>query len=154
MIRTLGLLLLAGGLATARAEEPKKAEEKDPVKIEQAKLQGTWVVESAERDGEALDRIVGNKLVIKDNGFAVITKNGEFKGTFTVDPSKKPKQLDMNHDEGGLRDKKWEAIYKLDGDTLTYCYAEADSEKERPDAFETRKDSRRLLIVLKRKAEK
>ncbi len=58
--------------------------------------------------------------------------------------------MDMQHDEGLLLDKKWEAIYKLNGDTLTFCYTEADSGKERPDAFETSAGQCRLLIVLSR----
>ena len=50
-----------------------------------------------------------------------------------------------------LRDKKWEAIYKWDGDKLTLCYTEADSGKDRPDEFATRDGTHRLLIVLERK---
>jgi uncharacterized protein (TIGR03067 family) len=68
-----------------------------------------------------------------------------------VRPGQSPKTLDFQHQEGLLRDKKWEGICKLDGDRLTLCYAEADSGKDRPDEFATREGSCRLLIVVERK---
>ena len=40
------------------------------------KLQGTWVVAEAERDGAALDRIKGNKLIVKENQFTVVPIGG------------------------------------------------------------------------------
>jgi len=113
-------------------------------------LQGTWVVIEAERDGAPLDRIKGNKLVVKDNHFTVVTRSAELKGDLTLGPNKSPKTVDFHHQEGQLRDKKGEGIYRLDGDRLTLCYAEADSGKERPDAFATREGSSRLLIVVQR----
>ena len=58
--------------------------------------------------------------------------------------------MDFQHDEGILRDKTWQAIYQVDGDDLKICYAEADSGKDRPAAFETVQDSGLLLTILKR----
>ena len=46
-----------------------------------------------------------------------------------------------------LRDKKWEGIYKLEGDKLTVCYTEADAGKHRPEAFATQNGESRLLIA-------
>ena len=66
------------------------------------------------------------------------------------DPTKKPKHIDYIHQEGMLKDKKWEGIYELKGDTLKICYAEADSEKERPSEFKTLKNSKLLYLELKR----
>jgi uncharacterized protein (TIGR03067 family) len=151
MVRGVCVLLVACLIAVA---DDKPKEKADPVKEDTKALQGTWVVESAERDGEDLSRIKGNKLVIKDNQFTVHAGTNELKGSFTIDAKQKLKTMDMQHDEGMLRDKKWEAIYKIDGDTLTYCYSEADSGKERPDAFETSAGQSRLLIVLKREKAK
>jgi uncharacterized protein (TIGR03067 family) len=151
MVRGVCVLLVVALVAVA---DDKPQEKADPVKEDTKALQGTWVVESAERDGEDLSRIKGNKLVIKDNLFTVHAGTNELKGNFQIDPAKKLKTMDMQHDEGMLANKKWEAIYKLDGDTLTYCYSEADSGKDRPDAFETSAGQSRLLIVLKREKTK
>jgi uncharacterized protein (TIGR03067 family) len=114
------------------------------------KLQGTWIVVEAERDGEEIP-IKGNKMVVKDNLFTIFTKSAELEGDLVLDAAKSPKRIDWQHQKGMLRDKKWEGIYKLEGEKLTLCYTEADTGKARPDAFATKKDSNRLLIVLERK---
>lgn len=115
------------------------------------KLQGTWVVVQAERDGESLDAIKGNRLIVKESQFTVVTKTAELKGNLALNAAKTPGHIDWHHQEGQLRDKKWEGIYKLEGDKLTLSYTEADSGKDRPDEFATRNGTSRLLIVLERK---
>src|SRR5271156_5601137 len=108
------------------------------LKKEYQQLQGNWVVTDAEQNGQPLDRIKDGTLTVKDQGIAVKTKSGtELKGDLRIDPSKKPRAMDFVHLEGPLKDKTWEAIYELDGDTLKICYAEADSGKERPKEFKT-----------------
>ena len=129
--------------ATARDEEAAKKELKA--------LQGSWKVVAAEQDGDPLDRIVGGTLTIKDNNFAIKTVDKvELKGDLTLDPAKAPKHINFAHQDGPLKDKKWEGIYELKDDVLKLCYAEADSDKERPTEFKTLKKSRLLLIEMKR----
>jgi uncharacterized protein (TIGR03067 family) len=144
-------LALGAALLCAALTSPARGADDKAIARELKKLQGTWVVVEAERDGAALDRIKGNKLIVKDHQFTVVTKTAELKGDLTLSPGKTPKAIDFQHQEGALRDKKWEGIYKLDGDKLTLCYAEADSGKDRPDKFETYDGSNRLLIVVERK---
>src|SRR5262249_35547445 len=146
IMRTKLPVLLAVALLLAAA-----APKEDAAKKDQEAPQGTWVVVSAEQEGQAFDRIKGGKLVIKGNGFTIQTASGfEMKGTFTLDAAKKPRQIDFQHDEGVLRDKSWKAISRLDGDTLKICYAEADSGKDRPADFATSEGSGLLLTVLER----
>src|SRR5262245_7313436 len=64
-------------------------------------LEGTWELVAMEADGKALKppkdaRMVttGNKFVIKTGDKVVIV------GTFKVDPSKKPKAIDVTYAEG------------------------------------------------------
>lgn len=141
---------IAGAILALAPHGPARAGEKATA-AEFKKLQGTWVVVEAERDGAPLDRIKGNKLVVNDNQFTVITPSAELKGDLTLTPGKSPKRIDFQHQEGMLSGKKWEGIYKLEGDRLTLCYAEADAGKERPDEFATRRGARRLMIVVERK---
>ncbi len=133
----VGLLVAAGA--------PKDAAEK-----EAKRLEGAWVVTSAEKDGQPLDRIKGNKLVITGQRFTIKTKTIELEGTFRLDPAKKPKHMDFMHEKDFLRDKTWKAIYSLEGDELKICYAEADSGRDRPTEFKTAKDSGYQLVVVKR----
>jgi uncharacterized protein (TIGR03067 family) len=136
------MLAFAGVLARAADDDAKK---------DLKALQGTWKVVAAEQDGDSLDRIVGGKLVIKENNFAIKTAGGtEMKGDLILDPAKTPKHINFAHQDGLLKDKTWQGIYELKGDTLKICYAEADSEKERPSEFKTLKNSRLLFVELKR----
>jgi uncharacterized protein (TIGR03067 family) len=138
-----GCVLAVATFTTARAEEDAKKELKA--------LQGTWKVVAAEQDGDPLDRIVGGTLTIKDNNFTIKTAGGtELKGDLTLDPAKAPKHIDFAHQDGPLKDKTWQGIYELKDDALKLCYAEADSDKERPAEFKTLKKSRLLLLELKR----
>ena len=137
----VGLALLS--LSFAQAD--------DAAKKEFEKLQGTWVVVEATQDGQALERINGGKFIIKDVNFTIKTvSNFELKGDLQLDPSQKPKHISYSHQEGLLRDKTWQGIYELNGDELKICYAEADSNKERPKEFKTEKDSGHLYLMLKR----
>jgi uncharacterized protein (TIGR03067 family) len=126
-------------------------DQEQALKKEYQRLHGTWTVTDAEQNGQALDRIKGGTLTIADQSFVIKTKSGaELKGDLRIDPSKKPRTMDFVHLEGMLRDKTWEAIYELDGDDLKICYAEADSNKDRPKEFKTQQDAGLLLVVLKR----
>jgi uncharacterized protein (TIGR03067 family) len=136
-------LLACAPFATARDDDAAKKELKA--------LQGTWKVVSAEQDGDPLDRIVGGTLTIKDNNFTIVTVDRvELKGDLILKPAKTPKHIDFAHQDGVLKGKTWQGIYELKGDTLKLCYAEADSDKERPTEFKTLKKSRLMLIEMKR----
>src|SRR6266498_1243848 len=89
----------------------------DATKKEQDKLQGTWVVVEAEQNGQPLDRIKGGKLIVRENNFPIETASGStLKGDLMLDGSKSPKRIAFAHQEGLLRDKHWQGIYKLEGD--------------------------------------
>ncbi|MBM3980110.1 MAG: TIGR03067 domain-containing protein [Planctomycetes bacterium] len=85
------VMVLVAAFTTARADD-------DAAKKELKALQGKWVVVAAEHDGDALDRIVGGVMVIKDNHFDIKTKGGtELKGDVTLNPTKAPKHWDYFH---------------------------------------------------------
>ncbi len=72
--------------------------------------------------------------------------------TFTIDPSKSPKCLDLTARVGGA-EIKVPAIYEISGDDLKVCIPLIESGKsldlKRPERFET-KGSPAILIRLKR----
>jgi uncharacterized protein (TIGR03067 family) len=114
-------------------------------KKDQEKLQGKWSVVSAERDGQAHDKIKDDKLVIASDRITITKASGneEPAVTFTLDATKKPKHIDVM-----VSGMTMQAIYELDGDNLKLCFARPGA--ERPGDFTTKAGSERMLVVLKR----
>jgi uncharacterized protein (TIGR03067 family) len=88
-------------------------------------------------------------LTIQADGKYAVTFGAEKdEGTFTVDSSKSPKQMDITPTGGPNKGKTLRTIYKIDGDTLTVCYQLGEG--DRPTAFESKKDTKLFLAVYKR----
>jgi uncharacterized protein (TIGR03067 family) len=78
-------------------------------------------------------------------------QHGEEKdaGTFTVDPAKTPREMDVKGTGGPQKGQLVKAIYKLDGDRLTVCY-DHDKPGDRPAKFESKEGTTLLLITYQR----
>ena len=141
LLRVL-LLLVAGSLIAA--------EDKDAAKKELAKFQGTWIFESMVSDGEKVppDSFKGSTLTIKDGIFTVKEGDTIYKGTFKVDPTKKPKEIDVIFTEGPDKGETMMGIYEIDGDTYRPCFAIGG--KDRPKELASKKGSGIILQVLKK----
>ena len=110
------------------------------------KLEGTWYLKSATRDGKPVDDMKDGQVVIAGDRFTIKPKEGkgqEF--TFKVDSSKKPKVLDMALVENVPNASPGLVIYELDGDNLKMAIGPPD---KRPTAFN---DKGQALITLVRK---
>ncbi len=94
-----------------------------PAEQAEKKLRGSWAATKAERDGKAVDDVVGNRLVFTGNRFQIQSKDGKalYAGTFRVNPGAKPAAIDFEHTEGVFKGKTWKGIYRLDANTLTIC---------------------------------
>jgi uncharacterized protein (TIGR03067 family) len=126
------------------------AEPADDVKAELEKFQGEWVMASGTRDGKDLPAAEAAKMtrVIKGDQFVLMSDGKEVaKGSFKVDPTKKPKTIDVRRAEEGA--KPVLGIYELDGGTQKVCIGAPG--KDRPTAFESKEGSGNLLSVWKRK---
>ena len=128
-------VLLVGGLCAG-----------DDKKDDPDKLQGRWQVVSMELDGEPIPDVKGVRVVVKRNTWT-------FRGlaldkvavTVRADAGKSPKHLDLREDDGD--DAAWPGIYKLEGDTLTFCRSNLAGGK-RPTEFKGTPGV--ILIVCKR----
>lgn len=115
---------------------------------------GKWKIEKAESGGEDITPLVKDaKFEILGGGKYTLELTGAEKdsGTFTVDPSKSPKEIDVKPTAGPLKGKTMKAIYKIDGDAMTICYQhDLEGGKPRPEKFETKGAPTLVLIVYKR----
>jgi uncharacterized protein (TIGR03067 family) len=133
------LVLIATGVS---GEEAKK---------ELDQLQGEWTMHSRETNGKPSANTVW-KLTIKGDQWTVTRPNGgvaALEATIKLDPSKKPKEIDLIAKKGS----SMIGIYKLEGDTLTFCRPGPSPNAERPKEFKTA-DSPNEIIVWKRAEKK
>jgi uncharacterized protein (TIGR03067 family) len=144
-------LLLGAALAAAAL---LAADKDDEAKKELKKFEGTWVMVSGERDGEKIadEHVQKSKITWKGGEAEVLTPHQSkdvIKGTVTIDPTKKPKEMDWKRSTGPDAGKTMRAIYEFMGDDqYRVCFAPGD--KDRPKEFSTKPGSGHTLHVWKR----
>lgn len=152
-------MLGAAFLVNVRADDDKKADDKKPdkekVAAEDKKFEGNWVVTKMESGGQSAteDDLGGMTFTFKGKKYE--QKQGDRvveAGTQDLDPTKKPKHMDVTVSEGteGTEGKKQLAIYEIDGDKIRACFAQ-HGDKERPTKFEGKEGSTHIYIEMKRK---
>jgi uncharacterized protein (TIGR03067 family) len=150
-VLALAVVALVPWFAQAIAAEASK----DAVRKEMAKFEGTWKFVSIEMEGAKLaeEQVKqSGKMVIRGNKFTIPSGDVPYRGTFKVDVSSKPKQIDVSFTEGPEKGKSLLGIYELEGDTYKVCLAFPG--KPRPKAFATKAGSGCVLEVLKREKAK
>jgi uncharacterized protein (TIGR03067 family) len=135
-------VILAGFSYLATTSDAKEKGGKD-----KKALQGTW-------KGSAGDKKA--QLTIEGDKFTFMFGDSTASGTFKIDPSKKPKQIDMTVTKGSdEHTKKYEGktskgLYELDGDKLKWL-ANEPGKDDRPEAFPKKgEETKNLYIVFER----
>jgi uncharacterized protein (TIGR03067 family) len=118
------------------------------------KLQGTWTATAVEIDGNAGPKGQVEKLTVtvtfKGDKMIMAAFDAPNEGyTVTLDPSQKPKALDMTSLGGKRMGKASLGIYLLDGDELKICVP-TEGGKERPSDFKSPEGSDLIVMTLKR----
>lgn len=133
----LAILTISGMLA-ARSEAIDKADE--------AAIQGTWKIVSAEIGGEFFPVEAFNKvnLVLKDGNYEMAID----RGTYELKDVDGLKAIDVVGKEGPNQGKTIPAIFEIKGDSMKICYDLAG--KTRPAKFETEKGTRQFLARYER----
>lgn len=142
MLRKVSVsIILVLALSTVARSAPDK---------ESDALEGTWVPSEAELGGQKFpDEIRKSiKLVIKGDKYTVTVGTQVDKGTVKLDPTAKPKTMDITGVEGPNKGKVFPAIYELNGDTLRLCYELGG--KGRPTEFKSMPGSQQFLVTYKR----
>jgi uncharacterized protein (TIGR03067 family) len=113
--------------------------------------QGAWQLAELTTDaGPApADRIKGVKFTIKDDKLTMDGLDGKPEFTIKLDPSKKPKAIDLTLLDGAFKGKTTMGIYSLDGDTLKLCVGNKEA-KDRPTEFKPGGDADLMVFSLKR----
>jgi uncharacterized protein (TIGR03067 family) len=115
-------------------------------KTDKEKLQGVWRIVEVESEGKV--ETVGKQFFLVDgNRVSWQTEEGELQGGLYLDPTARPKTIDLAMNQATL-----EGIYALDGDTLRLCYGVGGA-SARPWEFVTKRGRPWALLVLKRQKE-
>jgi uncharacterized protein (TIGR03067 family) len=145
MKRTL-FVLIAAVLFIAADDKKDEAVKKD---LE--KLQGDWSMVSSEHTGQKLpdEAVKEYTRTIKDGQVTVfVSGKAVVEATIKIDPTKKPKTMDVTYTSGDNKDKTMPGIYEIDGDTCKVCFAPVD--KERPTEFGAKEGTDHVVTVWKK----
>jgi uncharacterized protein (TIGR03067 family) len=145
-LRTLTVLTV--GLLLA-ADAPKD----DAPKKDLEKLQGAWVLISAERDGQKLsdDEVKKTKITFKSDTFLFPDASGigtSQKGIIKIDPTKSPKWMDSKATNDDAKGELSLGVYEIAGDDYKVCFAPPG--KDRPKEFSSKPGSGHILQLWKR----
>jgi uncharacterized protein (TIGR03067 family) len=112
-------------------------------------LDGTWSMVSILAGGKPApgDEVKAIQLIFKGTKLTLSVLGKEQEGSVKIDATKKPKEIDIK----GLGPREARGIYRIEQDTLTICFGDKG---ERPTKFESKPESRTVLMVLKRGAVK
>lgn len=137
-LTAVALLCLA---ATARTDEKDKADK--------VSLEGTYTITKGERAGKAIpkEEIEGTVIVFTKDKVVTTGKDKKelYAATYTLDTSGKPHKINMTS-ISPKRDEKAAGVVKVDGDTLTICYALPGGDT--PTEFKT-KDKQQCFVLKK-----
>src|SRR6476661_1538210 len=113
----LSICLVVAASLTAHA-----ANESDDQKApdDRQALQGEWIPVKAELAGQAMPEAVLKtiRLKINKNDYEVLVAGHPDNGTWTIDPTAKPKSMKITGVKGPNKGKTFPAIYEFTGDTL------------------------------------
>ena len=156
-MRRYGVLVLAIVSLFAGVRSPAadgNANEETVAKDLQA-FKGTWRLSSKEEDGKKFsDEEVKDVIATIDAAGKVSIRRGDKvinEGTVKLDPTKKPKRIDIFFTEGRHKGQTLLGIYEIESDAFRVCVARAGD--ERPAAFSAKAGSGHTLVVYKRQRE-
>ena len=124
----------------------------EAIKKDRKQYEGTWQVVSLEVDGKQVPEEDAKKITVVNeaDGQWAIEVEGKVvaRGTSEIDPTKKPKAVDLTVTEGDDKGKTALGIYEIGEDTRKVCLGQPG--KERPAEFSSTAGGRLILAVLKR----
>lgn len=111
-------------------------------------IQGKWIVVSSESDGKKSEQPVGAVITVDGIHMTSRYKDKAYKDRYEIDPTKKPKWIDITRSGDDDEILKFRGIYFIEGHTLTICHAKPGD--KRPTEFATKLGDKRSIAVMKR----
>jgi uncharacterized protein (TIGR03067 family) len=141
-LRALAIVTIGLLIAADKKDGGKKAEDS---------LEGAWSFVSVTENGKPTELPPAEVRLIftKDK---VIMKFGDMENemwAYTLNPSKKPAEIDVTFSFGPHKGYQGKGIYLIDGETLKICHSQEPGDA-RPKEFASKEGSKLVLAVLKR----
>jgi uncharacterized protein (TIGR03067 family) len=124
-------------------------ENDEAAKNELARFEGVWRFALVEVDGVKQPEVpfeTHKMVILKDGRFVIMQGNRITRGNIKMNPSKSPKQYDVQ--VGGAAAMTAHGVYELDGDTCKLCFPLKGG--ERPTDLESKPGGGRLFHIFKR----
>jgi uncharacterized protein (TIGR03067 family) len=149
MCAVAAILSLFVGILSRAADGDAKQE---AVAKDLRAFKGTWRLSSKEEDGKKFsEEEIKDLIATSDGSGKVSVRRGDKvinEGTVKLDPTKKPKTIDVTFTEGERKGTTAVGIYEIGSDAFQVCMVRPGD--ERPADFSARAGSGRILIVYKR----
>jgi len=119
----------------------------DAVNAEKKQLEGTWRAVAVELGGKEMDRqeLADYRLVFSGTECSIVSGMRGVKCTFTIDPSKTPKWIDITRTADKVT---WPGIYQLNDATLKVFLATTGG--KRPTKFKTKDGTQHVIRTYER----
>jgi uncharacterized protein (TIGR03067 family) len=134
------MLLSAGALLADDTKDDRKA------------FQGTWmIVDTKKGDSKDKEPVTARTVVFDGDTYRI--KAGDKvveEGTFTVDGSKTPKQIEVAATAGMDKGMKWHGIYEIESDTLKAAVGPTD--QDRPTKYDNPPEGVRAFTLKRSKS--
>ncbi len=124
----------------------------EAVKKDRKLHEGTWKIVALEINGNKAEADDAKKLTVvngPDGTWSLRSEGNEVaKGTSIIDPTRKPKEIELTQTEGEGKGKPLLGIYEIGERTRKLCIAPAG--KDRPKEFSTAEGNEHILVTFER----
>ncbi len=146
LLLAIAASLLLSGLA------PAGDTKEEAIKKDRQLYEGTWQVTSLTVNGNKRPEGDAQKIRVinQADGIGLLELDGKVvgKATFTIDPTKKPKTIDLTFTEVNNKGQTYHGIYEVGKDTRKICYPPLG--QKRPTKFSSTPENGHILAVFKR----
>jgi uncharacterized protein (TIGR03067 family) len=153
-MRMFGVAVLAivSLFAAVRSQAADGEAKEEAVAKDLQAFKGTWRLSSREEDGKKFSEEETKDVIATIDGSGKVSvRRGDKvinEGTVKLDPTKKPKTIDVTYTEGERKGQAVLGIYKIEGDTFRLCVARPGD--GRPAEFSAKAGSGCILVSYQR----